>query len=269
MTINIPVVNARQYYINGLQLAFVSTTTMTVAAGKCSNSTNENDIVVGLPVNVAATQTGVEPVADGSGAVTINIAVNGAAGLDVGTIAASTFYAVYAIGDSNNVNPGSACISANLTTPQLPYGYDMKKRIGYIKTDGASHILPFRQDGVGLDRWMWYDAPIATSVTAGASATYAPVDASAGLPSATPTMVNWYVSFSPTGTNDKLVLAPGTSTSTLGYATISGTGAAVAGNLVCPTDAPVTDAIDYKVTGTAVLIDVAAYLDQLVVTPLA
>jgi hypothetical protein len=82
-------------------------------------------------------------------------------------------------------------------------------------------------------------------------------------------MVNWYVSFAPTGTNDKLVLVPGTSTSTLGYATLSGTGAAVAGNLICPTDSPLTDAIDYKVTGSAVAIDVAAYLDQLAVSIVA
>jgi hypothetical protein len=269
MTISTPITNARQYYINGLELAYLTTTTMSVNQGRCSDSTNTNDISVGLPLNVAATQTGVEPVDPGTGAVTINIAVNGVGGLDTGTIAASTFYAVYAIGDSYGLNPGSALISANLTTPFLPSGYDMKKRLGYIKTDGSSHILPFRQDGCGLDRWMWYDAPIATSVTAGSSATYAPVDCSASLPSSTPTLVNFYCVFSPTGTNDKLVLVPGTSTSTLGYATLSGTGAAVTGNLICPTDTPNTDAIDYKVTGTAVAIDVAAYLDQLVVTPLA
>jgi hypothetical protein len=110
---------------------------------------------------------------------------------------------------------------------------------------------------------MFYDAPIATDVTAGASATYAAVNCSASLPAATPTLVNFFCVFTPTGTNDRLVLAPGTSTSTLGYATLSGTGAAVTGNLICPTDAPVTDAIDYKVTGTAVAIDVSGYMDQL------
>jgi hypothetical protein len=271
MTINTPVTNAPLYYINGLELAYVSTTTMTVNAGRCRDSTNSNDISVGLPLNVAATQTGVEPVAAGTGIVTINIAANGLAGLDSGTIAANTFYAVYAVGDSTGNNPGSALISANLTTPFLPSGYDMKKRIGYIKTDGSSHILPFRQDGTGLDRWMWYDASIATSITAGSSATYATVDASAGLPSSTPTMVNWACVFTPTAANNKLVLAPGTSTSTNGYASASGSVAAVVTtvDLVCPTDSPNTAAIVYKVTGSAVAINVQAYLDQLVVNPLA
>jgi hypothetical protein len=266
MAISTPVTNARQYYINGLNLAFLTGTTMTVSAGKCSNSTNVNDISVGLPQNVAATQTGVLPVAAGTGAVTINTAVNGAGGLDTGAMANSTFYAVYAIGDSFGNEPGSALISANLTSPLLPAGYDMFFRIGFIKSSGAAAILAFRQDGCGLDRWMWYDAAIATGVTAGASATYASVDCSASLPANTPTMVNFLCVFSPTGTNDKLVLVPGTSTAAAGYATLSGTGAAVTGNLVCPTDSPSTDAVDYKVTGTATAISVAAYLDQLAVT---
>lgn len=271
MAISTPIVNARQYYINGLKLAFLTTTTMTVTAGRCSNSTNVNDISVGLPLNVAATQTGVLPVASGTGTVTINTAVNGAAGLDTGAMANNTFYAVYAIGDSYGIEPGSALISANLTSPLLPAGYDMFFRIGYVKSGGSADLLPFRQDGCGLDRWMWYDAAIATSVTAGSSATYAAVDASAGLPSSTPTMVNWLCTFTPTAAADKLVLVPGTSTATAGYASASGSVAAVANtvNLICPTDSPNTDAIDYKVTGSAVAISVAAYLDQLAVAPVA
>jgi len=268
MTISTPIVNARQYYINGLKLAYATATTMTVSAGRCSNSTNANDISVGLPLNVAATQTGTLPVAAGTGAVTINTAVNGAGGLDTGTIANSTFYAVHAIGDSFGIEPGSAMLSTSATAPILPAGYDMFFRIGYVKTNGSAQILPFRQDGCGLDRWMWYDAPIATDITSGSSATYAAVDASAGLPSSTPTMVSWYCAFTPTAGDDTLVLAPGTSTSTLGYATLSGSVAAVVktGNLICPTDSPNTDAIDYKVTGSATAISVGAYLDQLAVT---
>lgn len=268
MAISTPIVNARQAYINGLKLAYLTATTMTVTAGRCGNSTNQNDISVGLPLNVAATQTGTEPVEDGSGTVTINTAANGAGGLDIGAMANNTFYAVYVIGDSYGNESGSALISANLTQPLLPSGYDMYFRIGFIKSNGTAQILPFRQDGCGLDRWMWYDAPIATDITAGASATYAAVDASGGLPDSVPTMVNWYCAFDPTAADDTLVLAPGTSTSTLGYATLSGSAAGVTktGNLICPTDAPNTNAIDYKVTGDAVAISVAAYLDQLAVT---
>jgi hypothetical protein len=265
MAISTPIVNARMYYINGLKLAYLTATTMTVTAGRCSNSTNVNDIAVGLPLNVAATQTGVLPVTAGTGTVTINTAAHGAGGLDIGAMANDTFYAVYAIGDSFGVEPGSACISANLTTPLLPAGYDMYFRIGFIKSNGSAQILPFRQDGCDLDRWMWYDAPIATNITAGSSATYAPVDCSAGLPANTPTMVNFRYVFAPTAADNTLVLAPGTSTSTQGYATASGAVAGIPeiGNLICPTDSPTTDAIDYKVVGSGVALFVTAYLDQL------
>lgn len=271
MAISTPITNARQYYINGLKLVYATATTLTVTAGRCSNSTNVNDISVGLPLNVAATQTGTEPVEAGTGNVTINTAATGAAGLDTGTMANDTFYAVYAIGDSYGVEPGSALISANLTQPLLPAGYDMYFRIGYVKTNGSAEILAFRQDGCGLDRWMWYDAPIATDITNGSSATYAAVDCSDGLPSATPTMVRFYCNFTPTAADDTLVLAPGTSTSTLGYASASGavSGVVETVQLTCPTDSPVTDAIDYKVTGSAVAISVQAYLDQLANVPVA
>ena len=246
MSISTPVVNAGIKYINGMRLTWLNGTTMTVASGQCRNSTDVNDITIAADV-------------------TINTGTNGAGGLDQGSMANSTFYAVYAIGDSFGNNAGSALISADLSSPVLPGGYNMYFRIGYVKSSGAAALLAFRQDGVSLDRWMWYDAPIATDVAFGASATYAPVDASDGLPSATPTMVRWYCRFTPTLGNDTLVLAPHTSSSTLGYASASG---AVAGvvetvQLICPTDAFVTNAINYKVTGSAVAISVAAYLDQL------
>jgi len=265
MALSTPIAVAGFNYINGLKLSYTSTTTFTVTAGSCRNSTNVTDISVGLALNVSATQTGVLPVTAGTGSVVISSARAGATGLDTGTIANSTFYAVYVIGDSTQIKAGSALISANLTTPVLPAGYDMFFRIGFVKTNGSAQFLIFRQDGIGLDRWMWYDAPIATDVTAGSSSTYAAVDASAGLPAATPTMVNWYCAFTPTAGDDTLILVPGTSTATLGYATMSGSAAAVlkTGNLICPTDSPLTDAIDYKVIGTTVAISVAAYLDQL------
>ena len=271
MAISKPIVQPNQYYINGLQLSYATGTTLTISAGACANSSNQNFITVGLPLNVAATQTGTEPVAAGSGAFTLDTAVSGAGGLDTGAMANNTFYAVYAIGDSFDNNAGSVVISENLTSPLMPSGYDMYFRIGYVKSDGSADLLAFRQNGTGLDRWMWYDAVIATDVTAGASATYVPVDASAGLPSSQPTMVNWACVFTPTAAEDALVLVPGTSTAAGGYAVASGdvAGVAVSTNLVCPTDSPNTDAIDYKVTGSAVAISVQAYLDQLAVNIVA
>ncbi len=266
MTISTPIVNGNTMYINGMRMAFASTTTFTVSQGLCRNSTNVNDINIGLPLNVAATQTGELPVDAGDGAVTVNITAHGAGGLDNGTIAASTFYAVHAVGDSFGNNPGSVIISTSVTAPLLPAGYDMFRRIGFIKTDGSTHVLEFRQEGVTADRWMWWDVAIATSITAGSSATFATVDASAGIPAmGVNSEALFLVVFTPTAANNTVELRPGLSSATNGYARASGSVAAVATTVMmeCPIDTPYTDAVDYLVTGSATAISVAAYLDQL------
>ena len=266
MAISTPVVNAGAMYINGMRMAYASATTFTVSQGICRNSTNVNDINIGLPLNVAATQTGVLPVAAGAGVVTVNIATQGAGGLDNGTLAASTFYAVHAIGDSFGIEPGSVIISTSVTAPLLPAGYDMFRRIGFIKTDGSSEVLAFRQEGVTADRWMWWDVAIATSITAGASATFATVDASAGIPAmGVNSQALFLVVFTPTAADDTVELRPGLSSAVAGYARMSGSVAAVAttGMMLSPIDTPYTDAVDYLVTGSATAISVAAYLDQL------
>jgi len=266
MTISTPVVNGNIMYVNGMRMAWVSTTTFTVSQGFCRNSTNVNDINIGLPLNVAATQTGELPVDAGGGAVTVDITTTGAGGLDNGTLAASTFYAVHAIGDSTGNNAGSALISTSLTAPVLPGGYDMFRRIGFIKTDGSSHVLPFRQEGLSTDRWMWWDAAIATGITNGSSATFATVDCSAGIPAmGVNSDAKFLVVFTPTGAGNTVELRPGLSSATNGYARASGDVAAVATTVMmeCPIDTPMTDAVDYLVTGSATAISVAAYMDQL------
>ena len=198
MSIGTPVVNAPNLYINGLGISWVSATELQVAVGICRDSTNQNDISVGLPLNVAQTGTGEEPVAAGSGPVIINVAVQGAGGLDTGTIAVSTVYGVYALGDSMNVNLGSAILSASQSAPLIPYGYDMYRLIGYATTDGSGNLLlGYWSAGNSSLRTFTYDAPIATSVTAGASTSYAGVDLTEFVPAVDGTSVSVAYSFLP------------------------------------------------------------------------
>lgn len=276
MTISTPITNARQYYVNGLRLEYVSGSTIVVTVGRCSDISNTNDISVGLPLNVAATQTGVEPVAAGSGPVSILSTRNGAAGLDTGTIAASTFYAVYAIGDSYGLNPGSALISANLAAPVLPSGYDMYFRIGFVKTNGSGSILAFAQAGSGLDRWMYYDTPIATNITSGSATSYEAIDLTNSLPVNMQTQMSFYCSYVPTGAPGILIIAAGQSASGPGYAVSSGSVSGVIkyDNLICPTGnpdnlVPITQAAEYKVSAAnTVIISVNGYLDPLGQNPI-
>lgn len=79
--------------------------------------------------------------------VTISTASTGANGLDTGTVAASTFYSVWAI-----YNAGSATtaglLSLSATSPTLPSGYTYQVRLGWVLTDGSANLWRFIQ----LDR---------------------------------------------------------------------------------------------------------------------
>ncbi|SFT11875.1 right-handed parallel beta-helix repeat-containing protein [Methylobacterium sp. yr668] len=81
---------------------------------------------------------------------------SGGGALDTGTLAASTWYHVYLIG-----NPATGAtdviVSTSATAPALPSGYSLTRRIGAIRTDASSNVRAFKQLG---DRFIW-----GTSVT--------------------------------------------------------------------------------------------------------
>src|SRR4030042_715572 len=93
-------------------IQFGSNTTILIAGGQYRDNTNSVDIVLPLL------------------GVTLNQAVNGLNGLDSGTIAASTWYYIYAVGDSSGNRIGGALISTSYIAPILPYGYDVYRLIG-------------------------------------------------------------------------------------------------------------------------------------------
>jgi hypothetical protein len=70
----------------------------------------------------------------------------GGGALDTGTIAASTWYHVFLIG-----NPASGAVdglaSTSATAPTLPSGWVLARRIGAVRTDGSGNLLAFKQAG--------------------------------------------------------------------------------------------------------------------------
>lgn len=244
---NVPIVNAGLKYVNGLQISNNATTPdeiVDIAAGACRDSSNVWDIVVDSALNV-------------------NIAVNGANGLDVGSAANATLYAVFVIADSSKYNDPAGLLSAS-ATPALPAGYDVYRRVGWVRTDGSADLLVFDQAGDGNNRNMYYRASIATDITAGASATFAAVDLSGSVPSTAVELIA-KCTFTPTGADDPLELRNGDSAVDEGQAIESGSAAGVVKicNLRCPIGATVASGVDYKVTGSAVAINVQGYVDQL------
>lgn len=161
--VNIPIVNAPNLYAQGLELAVASDTTMSMAAGQARDSSNSNDIVL-------------------ASGVVINGAANGINGLDTGVLVLSALYAVYVVGDSSGNNPSGAVLSASASGPLMPVGYDMYRLIGYARTDASVHFLKGYWSGSRNQRLFVYDVPIATAITAGSDATYAPVTLATFVP---------------------------------------------------------------------------------------
>ena len=117
--------------------------------------------------------------------ISVDITKNGVNGLDTGTVAASTVYAVYLIADPQKTNPVAALISTGYISslPTLPTGYSIFALVGFLTTDASSDILLGNWIGAGGGgRRFVYATPQATAVTAGNDTTYTEVDLSAVVP---------------------------------------------------------------------------------------
>jgi hypothetical protein len=120
-------------YINGLTLSNDSGTPNTkidVAAGMAADSTN----VVNMSFS-------------GSAKV-VDFTVNGAGGLDTGSITSSSWYAILLItGSSGTSVMATKETAGSAISPTMPSGYTYYRYIGSVKTDGSSHLLAFTQFG--------------------------------------------------------------------------------------------------------------------------
>lgn len=200
-----PIVNQASLYINGMLLSNDATTPNTkldVSAGICRDSNNLVDIVLG-------NYLGLSGIGTANSSTVINFAVNGANGLDTGSIAASTFYYVFAISDSSGKHSPAAIASLSSTAPTLPFGYDSIRLIGCCLTDSSSHILLYYTSGSNSNRYFQWDAPIAVTVSAsGTSATYSPMDFSTGVPPSNYGRVWFYYKWTNNAANDQLKFQP-------------------------------------------------------------
>jgi hypothetical protein len=204
-----PIVNQPSLYINGLIVSNDATTPNTIldiAAGQCRDSNNIIDMVLGDYLN--------EGTGTANSSTSLNAAVNGINGLDTGTFAEATMYAVYVIGDSTNKNPTGTILSANITNPLLPFGYDSYRKIAYWSTiSNAAHFLPGYYSVSGINvRQFFYDAVQATAVTAGHATSYTAVNLSNLVPLINNIPVWIYTSYVPATAGNTCKLQPGGAT---------------------------------------------------------
>jgi hypothetical protein len=125
-------------YIDGYQMSRSSATTVTVTAGTCRDSADGSMIYFG-----AATKT---LQSSGSWA-----AGSGNNGLDTGARANSTWYHVWAISQALGAS-ADILLSTSASSPTMPSGYTLKRRVGSIRTDGSGNIIDFIQRG---DQFLW------------------------------------------------------------------------------------------------------------------
>lgn len=181
-------------YVNGLGISNDLTspnTVLDVAAGSIMDSTGTFQLQL-------------------TSAATLNNTVNGLGGLDTGAVAASKIYAIYLVADPVHLSPSGVMMSLSYTAPTLPAGYGYFALIGYATVDASKHFVAgYWTAGNSADRYFTYDAPQATSVTAGHATTYANVSLVALVPTIDNTRVSVVYSFTPNAATTSILSLTG------------------------------------------------------------
>ncbi len=266
---NDPIYSLPYLYISGLNISIASTTVLAIAPGQARDSNDAIDMPVGFPNlqgnSVPAVQfQGYQP------GLLINAAVNGANGLDTGSLAASTQYAVYLIGDSRGYLPvaGILTLTSNVL-PRMPVGYDSYRLLGFQATGGSSTFVYATSKPQNMVGALQYINQPAVSVLSGGNATsFTAIDLTTNTAIPTTTLQNIIVTllvvFTPLAANDVVKFRPTGSSATAGLPTITGTTAGVAQTQYLTMIAGVGSSkpeIDYlvSVSGDAVSVSVVSW----------
>ena len=176
------------YYVNGLRLSNDATTPLEII-----------NVSAGTILDSSATyQLGSTAV------MKADIRLSGLGGLDTGTVAASSVYAVYLVSDPVSAQPSGVMFSLNQSLPLLPFDYSAYALLGFVTTDSSSHILAgYWSDNDAARRLFTFDAPI-ICLTGGTSGTYAGVALTTFVPAIANLAVTIYSSFTANAAADVL-----------------------------------------------------------------
>jgi hypothetical protein len=157
-------------FINGLEVSFnpdIPTTSLLINSGTSSAKTSDGLSICQLSLP------------SGAG---LDATKNGVNGLDTGSLGASKIYEVHIIGNPILGSTVATLLTLQGSTPLLPYGYSVFRRIGYAVTNGSSQFINFFTYGSGNSRTYLYGIPSATAITAGNATTFTAVDVSDFVP---------------------------------------------------------------------------------------
>lgn len=246
-------------YLDGYRLVKATNATVTIGtAGKdsvCNDSTDAYSIEI-------------------TGTDTADLTVSGAGGLDTGSEAADTIYHVYVIADSTGANSPDTLLSTSSTSPTMPTGYDIHRRLGAIINNSSSNIQGFVQSGRTRDRWIIYDVQPTSAgfrvLSGGSAGTFTNVDLSAYVPDTATRvqMTEWFRTGIGGGANDSLDLRPDGFGASVNSAAHRFRVGIISSNYAVDTvilDAP-DQLIEYHVTDAVnnqAHLNVAGYMDEL------
>lgn len=255
---NDPIYLLPNLYIIGMNISVASTTVLAIAPGMCRDSDNTIDI----EISHANIDNVVLPVPQFQGylpGLFINGAINGAGGLDAGSLGASLQYAVYVIADSRGYNPtaGIMTLTSN-PLPLMPLGYDSYRLLGFIETDGSDHFVYATHKPQNMVGALEYILQPPISVLSGGNATsFTAIDltTNSALPTTTlpNIIVTLLVTFTPAAAGDVVTFRP-TGQTTGAYWTIIGAAAGIAQSQYLVMVAGVGSSkpeIDYLVTSSS------------------
>lgn len=230
---------------------------------RITNDGTTPDEIIDIAVGSIMDSTGVYQIEVDS-VLSPDITDDGLNGLDTGTVAASTVYAVHLVADPVTQQAVGAMFSLSATAPLLPFGYSVFALIGYVVTDATSDILlGYWTAGNSGRRTFMYDAPIATAITAGADTSYTAVTLTTFVPAQINTPVYIAYDMTPAAASRIMSLTPFAGTGDAFSATSQVTAVHVTGNAyVLSTLDSGAPKIKYKWSaggGDAVALNVAGY----------
>jgi hypothetical protein len=266
-------------YIDGLNIGVASNTVISIAPGQCRDNSDNIDMPVGYPnlegitypaplgtpAPLQATNYfppinpnnyGVPNVQLFPNGLFVNSAIVGANGLDQGTLAASSSYLIYLIGDSRNLLPTAGILSLYSNAfPLLPSGYDSYRLLGWVDTNSSTHFVAadvlnykYAKQFMLQPEGSIVSGGSATTFTAEALTTYVPTTTDNGV------VVVLDVYFIPAAVGDTVQFRPTGSAATAGLVTVTGIAAGVSQQQYVQVIAGVSGgqpSIDYKVTSSS------------------
>lgn len=148
--------------IDGMHIAYAGDSEVEIDVGTCTDSTGARTIAI-------------------TSSPTVDVTASGVNGLDTGSEANSTWYAVYVIAQEDGSSAG--LLSTSFTAPTLPSGYVYFRRVGAVRNNSSGAFENFKMFGNGRSRdVIWDDYSGFVLLSNGSATSYTNVDASLGMP---------------------------------------------------------------------------------------